>query len=228
MPWVPDTAHTPFPLDEATLKTIGSPEGPPVAVRVAEPPTVPEAGGVKVIVWVSFYVGEHVTGVGDAPTPRGGGDIDVEAADAGRQPDGGGDLSRRHHVHRGGGDGGDAGGGVLAHRVAAKSLVTKMSEPDTVMPVGPSSPVMSEALTGAPEVVYSPTVLFSIVGDEDVGARHGDAVGIIEPGDERGVDGGSRGGVLAHRAGAVVGDEEVGARHGDAGGTIEPGDRARR
>ncbi len=50
-----------------------------------------------------------------------------------------------------------------------------------------------------PEVVYSPTVLAEHVGDEDVGARHGDALGVIEPGDERGVDGGSRGGVLAHR-----------------------------
>ena len=37
-------------------------------------------------------------------------------------------------------------------------FATKMSDPDTAMPVGLLSPEMSEALTVVPEVVYSPIV----------------------------------------------------------------------
>jgi hypothetical protein len=48
---VPVTLQTPAPLEESTLKVTGSPEPPPVAVRLAEPPTVPETGALKVIAW---------------------------------------------------------------------------------------------------------------------------------------------------------------------------------
>jgi hypothetical protein len=47
LPLVPDTAHTPVPEDGSTVKTTGLPEPPPVADRVADPPTVPAAGAVK-------------------------------------------------------------------------------------------------------------------------------------------------------------------------------------
>ena len=46
---VPDTVHTPGPLDEATENTTGLPEPPPVADKRAEPPTIPDAGAVKEI-----------------------------------------------------------------------------------------------------------------------------------------------------------------------------------
>jgi hypothetical protein len=35
----------------STVKTTGLPDVPPVADRIAEPPTEPEAGAVKEIVW---------------------------------------------------------------------------------------------------------------------------------------------------------------------------------
>ena len=42
--------------------------------------------------------------------------------------------------------------------VSEPELATKRSEPDTTSPMGLLSPVTSEVLTVAPEVVYSPTV----------------------------------------------------------------------
>ena len=51
---VPDTVHTPGPLEGSTENTTGLPEPPPVADKAAEPPAVPEAGAVKEIDWVSF------------------------------------------------------------------------------------------------------------------------------------------------------------------------------
>jgi hypothetical protein len=47
---------TVVPLTEQTVgavhvNTTGLPDGPPVADKVAVPPTVPLAGGVKLIVW---------------------------------------------------------------------------------------------------------------------------------------------------------------------------------
>ena len=52
---------------------------------------------------------------------------------------------------------GGTGGGVFTDVLEAK-FVTKRSEPETAMPNGLFSRLMSEALTVAPEVVYSPTV----------------------------------------------------------------------
>ena len=49
---LPDRVHTPAP-GLSTENTTGRPEVA-VADRVAEPPTVPEAGAVKVIDWVCF------------------------------------------------------------------------------------------------------------------------------------------------------------------------------
>ena len=48
---VPDTVHTPGPLEGSTESTTGLPEPPPVADKAAEPRTVPEAGAVKEIDW---------------------------------------------------------------------------------------------------------------------------------------------------------------------------------
>jgi hypothetical protein len=45
----PDREHTPGPLDEATEKTTGLPEPPPVADKCAEDNTVPAGGAVKEI-----------------------------------------------------------------------------------------------------------------------------------------------------------------------------------
>ena len=45
---VPDTLHTPV-SPEATVNTTGLPDPPPVADKVADPPTDPEAGAVKEI-----------------------------------------------------------------------------------------------------------------------------------------------------------------------------------
>jgi hypothetical protein len=51
LPFVPDRVHTPAAEVASNEKTTGLPEAPPVAARVAVPPTVPGAGAVKVIVW---------------------------------------------------------------------------------------------------------------------------------------------------------------------------------
>ena len=48
-PFVPDTVHTPDPDDGSTENTTGFPDPPPVAVSVADPPTLPVAGAVKLI-----------------------------------------------------------------------------------------------------------------------------------------------------------------------------------
>jgi len=50
-PSIPDTLHTPCPLVGSTVNTTGLPEAPPVALRVSDPPTAPDAGPVKLIVW---------------------------------------------------------------------------------------------------------------------------------------------------------------------------------
>ena len=67
---------------------------------------------------------------------------------------------------------------VYSPIVPLPRFVTKMSDPDTAMPMGPSSPEMSEALTVAPEVVYSPIVPVPQVRDKDVRPGHRDAVGL--------------------------------------------------
>ena len=54
MPFVPDTVHTPDPDVESTENTTGLPEPPPVALSVSEPPTVPVAGAVKLIVCAAW------------------------------------------------------------------------------------------------------------------------------------------------------------------------------
>ena len=46
-----DTAQAPAVLDPSTVKITGLPDAPPVAVRVAWPPTVPVPGPVKLIAW---------------------------------------------------------------------------------------------------------------------------------------------------------------------------------
>ena len=51
---VPDTVHTPGPPEESTENTTGLPEPPPVAGNSAEPPAIPDAGGVKEIDWACF------------------------------------------------------------------------------------------------------------------------------------------------------------------------------
>ena len=51
---VPATVQTPVPDDASTVKVTGLPEPPPVAVSVAVPPAVPEAGAVKVIAWAAW------------------------------------------------------------------------------------------------------------------------------------------------------------------------------
>lgn len=47
----PDTLQTPAPLVESMENTTGLPDAPPVAERMAKPPTRPEAGAVKLITW---------------------------------------------------------------------------------------------------------------------------------------------------------------------------------
>ena len=53
VPFVPETVHTPESEDWSTVNTTGLPDPPPVALSVSEPPTVPEAGAVKLIVWAA-------------------------------------------------------------------------------------------------------------------------------------------------------------------------------
>ena len=50
----PDTVHTPGPPEPSTENTTGLPEPPPVADNAAEPPGVPDAGGVNEIDWAGF------------------------------------------------------------------------------------------------------------------------------------------------------------------------------
>ena len=47
--FVPDTRHTPVPLDASTENTTGLPERPPVAHKIAEDPTAPDGGARKEI-----------------------------------------------------------------------------------------------------------------------------------------------------------------------------------
>jgi len=47
--FVPDTRHTPAPLDASTESTTGLPERPPVAHKIAEDPTAPDGGALKEI-----------------------------------------------------------------------------------------------------------------------------------------------------------------------------------
>ena len=49
VPSVPETAQAPGVLAGSTVKVTGLPDAPPVAVRVAWPPTVPVPGPVKLI-----------------------------------------------------------------------------------------------------------------------------------------------------------------------------------
>src|SRR6516162_11958780 len=49
VPLVPDTAQTPAAVDGSTVNTTGLPDAPPAATRVVAVPTVPEAGGLKVM-----------------------------------------------------------------------------------------------------------------------------------------------------------------------------------
>ena len=49
-PSLPKTLHTSAPLEGSTEKATGSPDVA-VADRVTVPPTVPEEGGMKLIVW---------------------------------------------------------------------------------------------------------------------------------------------------------------------------------
>jgi len=53
-PFVPETLQTPASVEESTEKTTGLPDAPPVANSVAVPPTKPEGGAVKLIVWEAF------------------------------------------------------------------------------------------------------------------------------------------------------------------------------
>jgi hypothetical protein len=48
---VPDTVHTPGSLEGSTENTTGLPDPPPVADKVADPPTKADVGGVKEIDW---------------------------------------------------------------------------------------------------------------------------------------------------------------------------------
>jgi hypothetical protein len=48
---VPDTVHTPGPLERSTENTTGLPEPPPVARKTAEDHTAPDIGAVKAIDW---------------------------------------------------------------------------------------------------------------------------------------------------------------------------------
>ena len=63
---VPEIVQAPAEEPASTVKVTGLPDAPPVADRVAPPPTLPLAGGVNVMAWaacVATTVAEVVAGV---------------------------------------------------------------------------------------------------------------------------------------------------------------------
>ncbi len=73
VPLAPDTLHTPAPL-ETTVNTTGLPDPPPVADKLADPPTDPDTGAVNEIAWGGG-------GYRDCPLDLGGGLVLGVAAD---------------------------------------------------------------------------------------------------------------------------------------------------
>ena len=93
------------------------------------------------------------------------------------------------------------------------------------MPNGPFNPETSEAFTTAPDVVYSPIVPLTVIRDKQVRSRHGNAIRITQPRDQRGVHDCPRRGVFANRAVAVIRDKQVRSGHGNAIRITQPRDQ---